>query len=287
MNDLDKKNQLLDYDFAEDLARLSEKRLKLDEAEKLELAAVKNNEIERNKIKQKYADQRKGIDEQEVATTKASEEAKYQVKLTYLQAIQAFGSLLQNIADGNKDLAITGLLIEKAASLAIIAISAKKNFIKDGGATSPTAWANLAVAAVSAASIVVASIKGVNDIKNAGKDSGAGNGNASLGAKVNYGDGGMIDGPRHAQGGTLINAEGGEAVMTRGAVTMFAPLLSTLNQMGGGTSFSRGAIGQANYDNPKLSTPGTEPMIVKTYVVSSELTSDAQRQARLKDLSTI
>ena len=104
----------------------------------------------------------------------------------------------------------------------------------------------------------------------------------------NYGDGGMIDGPRHAQGGTLINAEGGEAVMTRGAVTMFQPLLSAMNQMGGGVAFSKGAAGQAGYDNPKVVNPSmTQPQIIKTYVVSNELTSEAQKQAKLKNLSTL
>lgn len=104
----------------------------------------------------------------------------------------------------------------------------------------------------------------------------------------NYGDGGMIDGPRHAQGGVMINAEGGEAVMTRGAVTMFAPLLSAMNQMGGGTAFSKGATGQAGFDNPKTSSPAmSQPQIIKTYVVSNELTSEAQKQAKLKNLSTL
>lgn len=105
-----------------------------------------------------------------------------------------------------------------------------------------------------------------------------------------YGDGGMIDGPRHAQGGTLINAEGGEAVMTRGAVTLFGPLLSQLNQLGGGRSFAPNAM-VSSYDNPKSSFPSDyqqEPVsIVKTYVVETELTSAQQKQARLRDLSTI
>ena len=103
----------------------------------------------------------------------------------------------------------------------------------------------------------------------------------------NYEEGGMINGPRHAQGGVMINAEGGEAVMTRGAVTMFAPLLSAMNQMGGGTSFTKGAAGQAGFDAPKITETITQPQIVKTYVVSSELTTEAQKQARLKDLSTL
>lgn len=104
----------------------------------------------------------------------------------------------------------------------------------------------------------------------------------------NYGDGGYIEGPRHSQGGVPITAEGGEAIMTRGAVTMFAPILSALNQMGGGTSFSKGAAGQASYDNPKTSSPASQsPVILKTYVVSNELTTEQQKQARLKDLSTL
>ena len=99
----------------------------------------------------------------------------------------------------------------------------------------------------------------------------------------------MIDGPRHAQGGTLIEAEGGEAVMTRGAVSLFRPLLSQLNQIGGGTSFNRSMV--SRFDNPKSAYPADftqQPtQIIKSYVVEGELTSAQQRQARLKDLSTI
>jgi hypothetical protein len=104
----------------------------------------------------------------------------------------------------------------------------------------------------------------------------------------NYEKGGMIGGKRHAEGGTLIEAEKGEAIMTRGAVTMFAPMLSMMNQMGGGTSFSRSAM-TTSTDNPIVNNPAVQqsPMIVKTYVVSSELTSEQNKQARLKDLSTL
>ena len=120
---------------------------------------------------------------------------------------------------------------------------------------------------------------------------GSGSG-ASNAAMANYGrnyeKGGMIGGKRHAEGGTLIEAEKGEAIMTRGAVTMFAPLLSMMNQAGGGTSFSRSAM-TTSTDNPIVSNPAVQqsPMIVKTYVVSGELTSEQNKQARLKDLSTL
>jgi hypothetical protein len=295
MNDLDKKNALLDFDFQEDLNRLAEKRLKVDEAEKLELANTELNEVERNKIIQKYADQRKAIGESEVATTKALEESKYQIKLAAISAIGSLGSLLQQMANENKDLAITGLIIEKAAALASIAVNAKKNFIKDGGIKSPLAWLNLAAAGIAAGAVVYAAVKGVNDIKNAGKNAGGGSTDAgkapapaaqpNLGQ--NYGDGGMINGPLHAQGGVMINAEGGEAVMTRGAVTAFGPLLSAMNQMGGGRSFGAGQNQGAAYDQPQTVAPLSSPMVVKTYVVSNELTSEQEKQAKLKSLSTL
>jgi hypothetical protein len=104
----------------------------------------------------------------------------------------------------------------------------------------------------------------------------------------NYADGGLIGGKRHAQGGTMIEAEQGEAIMTRGAVTQFAPLLSLMNQAGGGTSFNSNLM-TTRQDNPILSNPAQEqaPLIVKTYVVSQELTTEAHKQARLKNLSTI
>jgi hypothetical protein len=99
----------------------------------------------------------------------------------------------------------------------------------------------------------------------------------------------MIGGERHYNGGTMIGAEKGEAIMTRGAVTMFAPMLSMMNQMGGGTSFVPNLM-TTSPDSPKSGYPSdqqTEQAIIKTYVVESDLTSSQQRQARLKNLSTL
>jgi hypothetical protein len=100
-----------------------------------------------------------------------------------------------------------------------------------------------------------------------------------------YAEGGMIGGERHAQGGTLIEAEAGEAIMTRGAVTLFAPLLSAMNAMGGGTTF--GSTMVSTYDKPKPESNTEQTTIIKTYVVETDLTSAQQKQARLKDLSTL
>lgn len=152
-----------------------------------------------------------------------------------------------------------------------------------------------ALGAVAAAAAIALGIANINKIK-AQEYEGAGGSGVATGQSAapqtnlgqNYEKGGMIGGRRHAEGGTLIEAEKGEAIMTRGAVTMFAPLLSAMNQMGGGTSFVRSAI-TTSPDNPKLENPNADaaPIIVKSYVVSSDMTTTQEKNARLKDLSTL
>lgn len=58
--------------------------------------------------------------------------------------------------------------------------------------------------------------------------------------------GGLITGPSHRAGGTVIEAEGGEAVMTRRSVSMFGPVLSALNELGGGVPFA-GPLSDGGY----------------------------------------
>jgi len=148
---------------------------------------------------------------------------------------------------------------------------------------------------IAAAAALIFGKKQIDAIKAQQYQSSTGGGGGSAGGASapnlgrNYEKGGMIGGRRHAQGGTLIEAEVGEAIMTRGAVTMFAPMLSMMNQMGGGTSFSSGATAGVRPDAAAVSQPAQEqsPMIMKTYVVSNELTSESEKQARLKDLSTL
>jgi hypothetical protein len=229
----------------------------------------------------------------------AAFEAKKQIEIQRYQVVAGIGASLQQLAGKNKALAIGGIVIEKAAAIGQIFAN---NAIANAKATAaspltfgqPWVTINTVAAVLSSAATVAAAAKAISEIngQSSGSSSGSGGGPSGFSAASlgrNYGDGGMIEGPRHAAGGVLINAEGGEAVMTRGAVTMFAPLLSQLNQMGGGTSFSSGAIGGARPDNAARENPAASqsPVIMKTYVVSNELTTQAEKQARLKDLSTL
>ena len=52
----------------------------------------------------------------------------------------------------------------------------------------------------------------------------------------------ILKGKSHAQGGIPIEAEGGEAIINKRSTSMFTPLLSAINEAGGGVKFARGGI---------------------------------------------
>ena len=142
--------------------------------------------------------------------------------------------------------------------------------------------------AAQAVGIIAAIRSAVRNAKSSGSEAGAtGAVPTTPDMGRNYEKGGVLKGPRHAQGGMMIEAEGGEAVMTRGAVTMFAPMLSAMNQMGGGVAFGNQLFARPDAPNVEKPQQDQAPIIMKTYVVSNELTSESEKLARLKDLSTL
>lgn len=60
-----------------------------------------------------------------------------------------------------------------------------------------------------------------------------------------YARGGLLTGPSHAQGGiptAFGELEGGEAVINKRSTQKFMPLLSSINEAGGGRSFAKGGV---------------------------------------------
>lgn len=181
------------------------------------------------------------------------------------------------------------IVVQQAMSLAITGVAIANAFAGLGKDLEKGFPTNI-IAVASTIALIATAISQFNALTSSFKSSGSGavsGGGGVSTSGANYADGGMIYGPSHAQGGVNINAQGGEAVMTKQAVTMFAPLLSHLNQLGGGTSFTKGALGMARNDAPKLVEPANQGNILKAYVVGSELTSYQHKSARLKELSTL
>jgi len=299
MNKIDRLNQLFNTDLEDDNNRYKLKREKLAEAEKLELLAVENNEIERNKIIQKYADLRKGIDQDQLNNTRETERARVAVKQKALDDIISIVGAESDI--GRAALVAKQLLLAKelymeiSRTITFSAQAAARSTVAVAEGTAQTAKIGfpqnipmLIGYAAQAAGIIMAIKSAVSAAKGAASaDVGASAAPQTPNMGRNYEKGGLLNGPRHAQGGMMIEAEGGEAIMTRGAVTMFAPLLSAMNQMGGGTTFGNQLFTKP--DMAAVQNPQQEqaPVIMKTYVVSNDLTTEQEKLARLKDLSTL
>lgn len=215
-----------------------------------------------------------------------------------IQVAENVAGLLTAIAGKSIKLQKAAAIADGLVSIARVIIDTQRANVAFTASVAPLGPAGVPLAASYAlkntisAALAIATItaQGISRIKqideNAANQAG-GNTQQSNRLGRGYAEGGLIGGKRHSQGGTIIEAERGEAIMTRGAVTMFAPLLSMMNQMGGGVSFSSN-MNTARPDMPVVNNPSTDqPLIVKTYVVENEMTSTQQKQARLKDLSTL
>ena len=231
-------------------------------------------------------------EENKIQIERAAFIASKELTIARLEVIAGIGQNMQTLFGKQKGLAKAGVVIEKAASIGEIVANtgiANAKAVAASPLTFGMPWVaiNDIAAALSIAATIKAGADAISQIDSTSSSSAGGTGTSPVQSMgKNYADGGMIEGPSHAQGGVNINAQGGEAVMNKQTVTMFKPLLSMMNQMGGGTSFARGAVGMASFDGPKFTEPA-QTNVFKTYVVESELSSIQHKNARLKELSTI
>jgi hypothetical protein len=280
-----------------------ERELKsLDDRAIKEKLTTEQIEAEKTAIKQKYANERTNIDKQELNSYLQFATSILGAAQNIVSNISEINQMQQDIdlqkADGNleKQEEIKKKYFEKnkKTQIAQAIIGTLQGAVQAYQSLAVIPVVGPALGAAAAAAALIFGYKKVDLIRQQQYQSSSAGGSAEAAKPQlpnfgrNYEKGGMIGGKRHAEGGTLIEAEKGEAIMTRGAVTMFAPLLSAMNQMGGGTSFVPSLV-TTSFDAPVTSQPSQQqaPMIVKSYVVSSELTSEQNKQARLKDLSTL
>ena len=216
-----------------------------------------------------------------------------------VEIASAASGLLSAIAGDNLELQKAAAIADAGVAIARIIIDTQRANVAFTASVAPLGPAgvpiaaaysvkNTIAAALSVATIVAQGIQklvSINTSQFKNQSTNTAGGAQGNGMGRGYAEGGMIGGNRHSNGGTMIEAERGEAIMTRGAVTLFGPLLSAINQMGGGTSF--GSTMVSTYDKPKSEASGEQTTIIKTYVVESDLTNAQQKQSRLKELSVL
>ena len=193
------------------------------------------------------------------------------------------GQLLQQLAGENKKLAIAGIVVEQASAIGkIIANTAIAN-AKSVAAMPLTAgqpWVtiNTVSAALSIASTIAGAAKAIKEINAAESDTGGGGGGGVSGPRGGrgYAQGGLLIGPSHAEGGIMSpfgELEGGEAVINKISTQRFAPLLSSINQAGGGV--------------PIPSTGVQEQMPIKTYVIATDVSNAQEANQKINQIAKL
>jgi hypothetical protein len=297
--------QQIDISNKAEVQKIKERRALLDEQAKIdfdkELENLKKLYDAKEVNDKDYLDRKAALEEQyntKIAantfnTELAITEQRKKNNAAIMQLADSIGAL--GVAMGQETAAGKALIrVQQGLALATTSLAIAQAFMGLGKDLAKGFPVNIIAVASTIALIATAisQFKALTTPLTSGADTGGGTGGGSSAPSPNlgrnYADGGLIGGKRHAEGGTLIEAEQGEAIMTRGSVTMFGPLLSALNQAGGGKSFAPNAM-VASYDNPQLNNPAQtqSPVIMKTYVVSNELTTESEKQARLKNLSTL
>jgi len=240
------------------------------------------NHALREALESEHQENLKNIKQQEV-------QAYAQVASATLNSLAAVAGAIASGYDEEAKKSKKAFEQRKKLQIATAAISAASGLIQiltqPSVLPSPFDWITKVA---NAAALGITTAIQIRNIKKAKFDAGGGEGGGAPAAPRGYAKGGMIGGERHAQGGTLIEAEAGEAIMTRGSVARFGPMLSMMNQMGGGVSFN-GETSITAFDNPTVRQPVSEsgPQIIKSYVVEQELTTSQEQASRLKDLSTL
>lgn len=248
-NKLEMENKLLTYEERE-FAEKEHKR-RMDEIDENQ----KQTQMEREKV---FADAQEEIDKNLV---KSKEDT-----------ASAVGNILGKSANLFKKNTIAYKVLASAEAAINTYLSATKVYAGVASIISPAAPVLAAIAAGVTVASGLATVAKINNIK--------------------LEKGGILQGPSHAEGGIATpfgELEGGEAVINKTSTAMFAPFLSVINQAGGGKTFAAPqtpqSIGSGNAA-PDVPTISGVP-IMKTYVVSGEMTSEQEKEARLKDLSTI
>jgi hypothetical protein len=169
ITDLDYKNELLDFDFEDDQQRLANKEAYIAEQKAIELSNLELTEQQRLEIIAKYAKQEQDIDKDITASKKAEKEAQTAMQLQYIGFAEQAGNLLGQIAGKNKSVAIAGLLIEKGAAIAKI-ITQMNSIppILPPSIPNPAFIPARIAGALSIASVIAASVNGIQQINQAG-----------------------------------------------------------------------------------------------------------------------
>lgn len=268
------EEQLRQNKYNDDIAALQKLYTDKETLNQMILLLDQEYAIESARIAKENADEK-------IAIAQAAYEAKMNIVNAEIELLAGLGRFLTEISGKSKALAIAGLLMEKAAAIGHIIVNtmiANSKAIAASPLTAGMPWVaiNTAAGILEGALVVASTVKAINEIRNSGKgesSSSEGGGTPSKASK--FSQGGSVRGPGTGISDSIPTMlSDGESVMNANTTKMFGGILSTLNQAGGGKPLE-GVENQGGQS------------ILKAYVVSSEMTSDQEKNKKIKDLARI
>lgn len=202
-------------------------RLIEEEIQKAEIPASIRKEIRDRETEEfiEDLDKRQAAEERALEQTKAIEQAKRDARRATFDITADFFNLGASLA---KEGSIAQRGLASAAALVQTYQAAQAAYLSQLSIPTPSAPIRAAAAASVAVATGLANVAKINSVK--------------------YQSGGVLNGASHANGGIPFTvagragfeAEGGEAIINKKSTQMFAPLLSAINEAGGGVAFSKG-----------------------------------------------
>lgn len=180
----------------------------------------------------------------------------------------SIAGMLQAFGEENKELA----KLSKVIALAQIAIETGVATAKGiSSAMSVPFPANLGAIATTIATIISGMTSAISTVKSA-----------------KFATGGYVSGPGTGTSDSIpARLSNGESVMNARSTAMFGPLLSSLNQAGGGVAFNPAASGQREGYEFLAAAVAAGMKSVNLHVAVDEVTEVQDRVARIDDISTI
>lgn len=211
---------------------------------------------------QEYIDAKQAIADKEIEI----EEAKYQAMETVTGGLVA---LTEQIGESDKGFAI----LSKTLALAEIAINTGKAIAKMVSAEAGKGIFGLATMASGIATILTNIASAISIVKSA-----------------KFASGGLVTGPGTGTSDSIpAQLSNGESVITARATSMFAPILSSFNQMGGGVPINVTASGNQSIGEDMLARAVAKGMLMAPapQVSVEEFTKVSNRVKALENLGSI
>lgn len=170
--------------------------------------------------------------------TKDVTEAKEKTKQDKIQQTSdtfgALSNLAKSFGEKQKGFVLAGIALDTAAAISAATSSSAKNPLNP-----VTFGAAGTVQFIQMLAQIMANIMAAKNVLSQAKF-----------AQGGITDGGIFKGRSHATGGIPIEVEGGESIINKKSTGMFAPLLSVINQIGGGRAFADGGFVQRSITQP-------------------------------------